>query len=237
LIKQSPAKWQQALSRSVYVMDWLVEHLATLHDLSTAPGKRAYSDALVEILRRVRDPVESDHYVGVVATKLGVSPDSLARKLKTVKDQPPAKRQRSPAAGAQSPTIRFSYIDTFLGLLLLYPDTRDAVGKLEGTTLPGVEQQTVLEALRQNPKLDAESLPQIENYVKIIMFRAEEFYGGSTSSARLADAMQTARRIARETKKRQTAELATRLRDAADSADAALFESLLEQTHRRLKDD
>lgn len=239
LIKQDPAKWSRALERSVYVLDWLIEHMATLHDLSTAPGKRSYSDALVEIIRRLGDPVELDHYVGVVADKLGVGRDSIARKVETARAKPEKTRNRLPTqtqdSNAQSP--KFTFIDTFLGLLLLYPETRPALTKLDSTVLLVPEQQTLLEALRQNPKLTEADLQQLENYVKIIMFRAEEFYGGSTSSARLADAMQTARRIASETKKQQTTELAARLRDAADTADHSSFESLLKQTHQRLKED
>lgn len=238
LIKKDPKLWQKALTDSTYVMDWLVEHMGTLHDLSTAPGKRAYSDALIEIMKRLKDPVETDHYLGVVAVKLGVSSDSLAAKLKSAKTKSSVPKKRAiKASSTDSQPPALTYIDTFLGLLMLYPDTRDALSKLSNVTLVIPEQQALLGALRDQPKLKASDLPELENYVKIIMFRAEEFYGGSTSSARLADAMQTARRIAHETKKQQTAELAARLRDAADTADDSSYDALLKQVHHRLKQD
>lgn len=240
LIKKDPALWTKAIGGSTYVVDWLVEHMATIHDLSTTPGKRAYSDALVEIIRRLADPVELDHYTGVVAEKLGVGKDSIARKVDSAKNAKtqPKRLPKAPVNTEQDGVVRYTFVDTFLGLLLRYPETRDAIAKLSPQLdLGSNERRAVLKALSQNRNLIEADLLEYENYVKIVMFRAEEFYGDSSNSARLADAMQTARRIASETKKLETAELAARMRDAADTADKTSFEELLQRAHRRLKEE
>jgi len=238
LIKQDPTKWAHALSSSVYVMDWLVEHMSQRLDLKSAPGKRAYADVLVEVIKGLKDSVEAEHYIRLVAKKLGVGAENIARKVAEAKAKPEPARLRKTAVPTDSESATtFNYIDTFLGLLLAYPDTRDALSKLVLVEFDRPEQKKVVKTLLGNRKATPADLPDIENYVKIIMFRAEEFYGGSSSSALLADAMETARRIASETKKKQTAELAVRLRQAADVADVNEHEELLKQVHQRLKEE
>jgi DNA primase len=237
LIKQDARLWTKALDESTYVMDWLVEYMTERFDITTAPGKKSYSDALVEVLKGLSDPVETEHYIRAVAKKIGVGAPTIARKVAEAKAKPIPNRTRKTPAEGEAPATAFTYVDTFLGLLLAYPDTRDALNKLALVELERPEQQQVLKTLLGNRKATLADLSEYENYVKIIMFRAEEFYGGSSSSARLADAMETARRIAQETKKKQTAELAAQLRLAADVADVNQHEELLKQAHQRLKEE
>ena len=78
---------------------------------------------------------------------------------------------------------------------------------------------------------------ETDEYAKIATFRAEDFYGQSSSSARIADAMEIARRIAEETKKKKTALLAKKMREAEDSADSSSTNKILKQVNQSLKED
>lgn len=237
LIKRDSSAWVKTIDKSTYVMDWLVEYMTKRHDINTAPGKRAYADALVEVIKGLNDPVEAEHYIRAVAKKLGIGAATIARKVAEAKTKTQSLKPRKSVTTESEPTAALTYIDTFLGLLLVYPDTRDALNKLALVEFERSEQNLVIKTLLGNRKATAADLPDIENYVKIISFRAEEFYGDSSSSARLADAMETARRIAHETKKKQTAQLAERIRAAADVADDDQHEELLKQVHQRLKEE
>ncbi|HEX9679157.1 MAG TPA: DNA primase [Candidatus Saccharimonadales bacterium] len=234
LISKDPAAWPKALEASVYVMDWLVDHYASVFDISTAQGKRLFSDKLIEIIRRVTDPVETEHYIQVVSAKINVPPDRIKEKIGRPAGNSPI-RKKSQQPSNESKTRTFNYIDTFIGLLVAYPETRDCLSKLSPHDFIFSEQQKIIAQLKSQPGIKENDLLEADEYVKIITFRAEDFYGSSSSSARLADAMETARRIAKETKKKQTAEIAHRMREALDSADEKSHQELLKIVSKSLK--
>ena len=66
-------------------LDWVVRAaprfdlvvLAGDHfDISSAVGKRGYTDRLVATIRRLGDSVEQDHYVKLLADKVGVGEEA-----------------------------------------------------------------------------------------------------------------------------------------------------------------
>lgn len=235
LIRKSPTKWKQAVTKSQYVIDWLVEHHASENNLDSAQGKRAYSDKLAEIIARVSDPVEAEHYAQIVADKTGVALGRVLEKVRDKKLQATPRRLKAKTSDVPSKLRTLNYIDTFVGMLVLYPETRDSLNKLSVDNFIYPQQKVVVKAIKDRPSLKEKDLPSNDEYVKIVTFRAEDYYGLSSSSARIADAMETARRLAEETKKKQTAELVRLMREAKDSADEDTHQKILKQVNQSLK--
>ena len=237
LIKKDPEKWQQSIDKAQYVMDWLVDYHAKRIDIKTAQGKKAYSDKLADLISRIGDPVEAEHYVKVTADKTGVSPERIMEKVESYKvaNKPKLKTRRQ--VDNEETTRTFDYTDTYIGLVVLYPETRDSLSKLEVNQFWHPEQRQVVQRLKDEPNLKEKDLRTQDEYVKIATFRAEDYYGQSSSSARIADAMEIARRIADETKKKKTAQLAKRMREAEDSADVSVQQKILKQVNQSLKED
>jgi len=236
LIRNSPLKWQKSVNEPVYVLDWLVKHHASQTDLDTAQGKRSYSDKLAEIIALVKDPVEVEHFAQVVAAKTGVGLGRVLEKIKAKAEQSPPKRLKVKQSGpVVSTTRRLDYVDTFIGLNVLYPETRDSLNRLSVDNFVYPEQKYIIGAIKTKPSIKEKDLPKYDEYVKIVTFRAEDYYGLSSSSARTADAMETARRIADETKKKQTAEMARLMREAKDSADEDTHQKILKRVNQSLK--
>lgn len=240
LIKRDKKIWLNAIANSVYVMDWLIEHFSDNYDLTTAQGKKGFSDKLIEVIVRIKDPVEIDHYASVISKKTGVSLERIRQKIaeaiiKINEKQTRKSRDKTNLERHYSISPTFNYVDTFIGLLVRYPETREALRKLSDLNLDKPYQQAVLNEIIQNPDIKEKDLLSDENYVKIITFRAEDYYGTSSSSARVADAMETARRVANEIKKNKTAILAQQLREAKDSADDKTHDILLRQVYDALK--
>ena len=81
LIRQDPAVWQSIINKPVYALDWLIEHYANELDLTSAVGKRKFSDIVLATVNQLSDPVEVDHYLNKIAKLTSVSVDALNQKL------------------------------------------------------------------------------------------------------------------------------------------------------------
>ncbi len=64
-----------------YIVDYLFDRFEKDFDVSSAVGKRGYTDRLAATLRRLGDPVEQDHYVKLLAEKTGTSEEAVRAKL------------------------------------------------------------------------------------------------------------------------------------------------------------
>ena len=80
LIQKDPALWQAAVKKSVPAVDWLLKKYEENVDLSSAPGKRKYSDVALKLLDYVRDEVERASYEEKVAKKLNIDVAILREK-------------------------------------------------------------------------------------------------------------------------------------------------------------
>lgn len=241
LALKNPKAWSQAVDGSQYILDWLVEHYAQAHNLDTAQGKRSYSDELARILASVKDPVEQGHYINLVAERIGVSAERVRTKVADEATNKPTKRLRpTKAPEKDKPEVQepdYGYADTFLGIMLEYPDTREALSKVEAGDFPGDYQSSLFAELWSKPNIELKDLKTDDNYVKIVTFRAEELYGSRSSSERIADAMELARRIAKETKKRRKDKLTSAIRMAEDAGDTQKASELLKQYQDLIKEE
>ena len=80
LIQKDPKLWQQAVTSSMPAVDWLLQTYEEDLDLTTAPGKRKYSDVALKLLSYVKDEVERATYEKKIAKKLGITVDILRDK-------------------------------------------------------------------------------------------------------------------------------------------------------------
>jgi DNA primase len=154
LIKQSKETWQEIIGQSQYALDWLMGRYGTLLDISTAKGKKEFTDIILPIVRALQDSVEQDHYLNELAGALGVSRGALDTKL--TKQRSPAQgnsrvqepqripaQWRSQSAAADpaaslsptvSPRVSIDYQKTqdhLVALLLLHPQLRTEVPAIQ----------------------------------------------------------------------------------------------------------
>jgi len=245
LIRKNPKLWQQAIDNSVYAMDWLVEHYAESFDISKAGGKRRYSDKLVELIAGLSDPVEVDHYLQQVAERIGVPEESIREKLQRYRRNKSKPRRRQPTvnkADSSGETLnKLNFYDDFLGLLLCYPDTREAQSRLKAKDFDLAYRQSIFKYIS---KLEDKPLPKhlpkgllgAQNYVRIIQFRAEEIYGDRSASERLVEVISLARRIAKENLKKTKQKLTVAIQDAEDEGDQKKAAKLLRDYQKLLKE-
>lgn len=80
LIKKDPELWKKAVSKSEPAMDWLLKKYEENVDLSSAIGKRKYSDVALRMLGYIKDEIERASYEEKIANKIGVEVKILREK-------------------------------------------------------------------------------------------------------------------------------------------------------------
>jgi len=173
LIKHDPKLWQKVIGEPQYALDWLMARYQKLLDLSSAQGKREYSDVLLPVVRGLADPVEQDHYLLAIADTIGVSREALDAKLQQTgsSETRPLKRPKvtpPPLDKKQVEDIKAQ--DNFLSLVLLQPKLRQFMQRLEPDMLFTEQAKQLFEFLATNPDFDGspESLKKLAQHTQVL---------------------------------------------------------------------
>lgn len=243
LIQKNPALWEQAINTPQYALDWLVERYSHVYDISTAHGKRAFSDVLLQTIVRLEDSVEQDHYLLKLAEMTEVSEAAMRSKLAQLKGEPgsgPLKRQKTHTVehvGADP----HMYEDQLLSLLVAYPISRRLLEtESQRLVFNTPERQRVYEYVEANPHVSLneiipEDLKDVEDYVKILLFKAEELYNSFDANERLRELKDLINKLTRKYQNQQKQDLTEAIRSAEAIGDEALVAELLDQFNGLLK--
>jgi DNA primase len=95
LIQKDVGLWQAVIRQPKSAVQWVIDFHASQVDLKTADGKKALTTAAGRIIRQLRDPVEAEHYINVLAELTDTSRDGLLRKITSGAASQPAPLKRS----------------------------------------------------------------------------------------------------------------------------------------------
>lgn len=87
LIKKSKAAWQEAVDKRINFMDYLLEINMVGQDLTNVDVKRSVTQKIIPWLAKLANPIEQDHYLKVLASKLNVSENSLREALSKIRSR------------------------------------------------------------------------------------------------------------------------------------------------------
>ncbi len=198
LIRKDPAKWQKAVENSKYAVDWLVERYAEQLDLKSAPGKKAFTDAILAVVRRLTDPVEQDHYLNELAEMTNSSLDAVRSKFSSEKAETISLRRPKvqPKQVEQSALEQQRLQDHLLSMNLMQPKLRSILSDCRPEFFDEGAPRALLEFLKAHPEFKGEpqaakELQQIADYVKILVLQFEELY----QDLSLEDLMEQARNL------------------------------------------
>jgi DNA primase len=185
LIQKDVKAWTSAIAGAVYATDWLIENYKSQLDLTSAAGKTAFTDALLPTIKRLRDPVEQEHYLKALAKETDSSLEALKAKMESKPLDLIATRLRKPKAS-------FGPVDTaifeqrrlqdhFLAMVLMQPKIRDLLKSCDEQYFTEDGPRELLNFLKDNPDFNgdpkiAAPLQKIGDYVKIVMLQFEEIY-------------------------------------------------------------
>ena len=230
LIRRDPDEWRSAVTKHSYALDWLMKRYKQLIDITSAPGKRQFTDILLPLVRRLHDSVEQDHYMNAIADSIDVSRSALAAKLHEIPEGKVIhKPQRKAPVLSSAEKIEYDKLqDHLLALACMEPNLRSRLSLVTPEMLLKPEARQLLSLLRANPQMKAESDPllnPVAEYVKILGLEYEELYQNVERTELEYEVARLQTRLVEAYVKQQKQKLAANL----EMADEALTASLLEQ--------
>lgn len=197
-----PKAWQKAIDSAVYAPDWLIEQYKNQLDLSSASGKRVFTDTIMNTLRRLNDPVEQEHYLKKIAKLTETSFEAVKAKFTNQPINLPTLRRAKPQAEDQNQNqVEYQRLqDHFLAMVLMQPKIRSLLKSSQPKFFSEGPARSLLEFLIKNPQFDgsakeADKLRAIADYVKIITLQFEELYSGLSVNDLEDQASQLKRRL------------------------------------------
>jgi DNA primase len=186
LIKQDAAIWQRIIEQPKYALDWLIDRYTKQLDITSAQGKKQFSDVLLPVVRQLQDSVEQDHYLVSIAKMIGVSRDALEQKAVGFAERAKTAKKSTHAVAPIDPlTAELAKSQQhFLALMLVQPHLRDFWHNLQPHMLEGDEAVKLFTFLQANPTFvikDIQSYPDLQvlsEYCKILVLEYEELYQG-----------------------------------------------------------
>jgi DNA primase len=198
LVRKDVKLWEKAIKQARYAPDWLIDRYKDEVDLSSAAGKKAFTDALLTTIRRLRDPIEQEHYLKEIAKLTDTSLGAVQAKFS---DEPAArvvlKRPKTADTPLDKAQIEYQRLqDHLLSMLLIQPQLRELIKDCRAEFFTDGPQREMLRFLKDNPDFNgdpkiAEQLQPISDYVKILSLQFEELY----SNLPLADLKEQAAQL------------------------------------------
>lgn len=180
LIQRDVALWHQAIDAAEPAVDWILNQYKKREDITTAAGKRAFTTAGLSVVGGLSDPVERDHYEQKIAKMVGSSLDAVRAKLSAVSEKKvPTELKQIVQHEPLTPT--YDHIDTALGLALMLPRSYDIFAAMPSALFTQDARQAVVRYVAAQGRTRVVDTPKelqnFDDYVKIIILRAEKRYG------------------------------------------------------------
>lgn len=240
LIQQDPNLWRQSIDAAQPVVDWVLGQYKAREDITTAAGKRRFTDAALTVVRSLRDAVERDHYLQMISEYTGASLDALVSKLNDTA-APEEKRLKPVAKTSSKPTADEAlYQDTIMAIALIDPAVHELLSEVTADMFAGDERQKLAQYFITHPgKIFTETpkeLQSIDTYVKIVLLKADERYATWSDKDRYYETATLIRRIITEHKKQQKEQFDRQLRDAEEEGDEVKVAAIREQLSKLIKE-
>lgn len=223
LVRKDVKLWKKAIDLAQYAPDWLIDRYKDEVDLSTAAGKKAFTDALLTTIRRLRDSIEQEHYLKEIAKLADTSLEAVRAKFSdTTSAQTILKRPKAANTPLDKAQVEYQRLqDHLLSMLLLQPPLRDLVKNCRAEFFSEGPQREMLKFLKDNPDFDgdpkiAEQLQPISEYVKILSLQFEELYSNLPLADLREQAAQLKHRLIDRYVKIQKHKLALAMQSAKD---------------------
>ena len=239
LIQQDVALWRQAIDARQPAVDWVLDQYRARVDITTASGKRAFTNAGLAIVRSLHDAVERDHYERKIAEMTGTSLSAVQAKSHDTKQATPQLRPIKQASAVDL-TPDYSIEDSLLALTAIDVPSQELLTHLQFDLLHGEERQALaryLAAHRGQVLVDTpDDLQKYDTYVKIVLLRADTRYAEWDGNDRYFETARLLRQIEHEDKKQTRDILITELRNAEEADDETKADDLRRQLNLLIKE-
>lgn len=241
LIQHDPDLWREAIKNAKPVVDWVLSEYEKRYDVSTAEGKRHYSSAGLNIIGKLRDPIEAEHYMKIIAGKTGVSLDAVKSKLSSY-DQPDDQALKKvnierPKATSNERKNQ----DKLLAIAVMDPKVRGLLIEMSSDDFEADQQKVLLQYLKTMPDIDLsgdipDSLQELDTYVKVLLLRADERYKQWGEIDRYDETAKLVRLVKNQTREYKKRQLNEALKQAEVAGDKMTKEKLVKELNEIIKE-
>lgn len=232
LIKKDPKLWVDAIAKPQPAVDWLIELYKKQLDVSTATGKKQFTDIVLGVVRQLPDKVEQDHYLNVIAIDLGVSKEALYSKLAIDSF---TKRSLKKRTNTNTVMDEKSVIDQrknqnqLLAITLMEPAFRKCLSIIKTSMLVDDDAKHVLDFLNRYPDFkggvsELEELRKSIDYVKMLALQYETLYQKLDKLELFYEAERLQVRLVEQYVKMQKSLLVSAMHNADESETTRLLE-------------
>lgn len=173
LIQISLDLWKSSIQNPQPAVEWVLDQYQKRLDISSAAGKKQFSNIALKLVEKLGDPVEKEFYLNEISRRLGTSKEALlAKTAETSTYQKPKRRIKAEKLEAQKD--EFLYEDDLLALAIMNEKLAKRLEALPEKPLHGENRNQIFEILQKGNR---EELKNFENYVKILLLKADERLG------------------------------------------------------------
>lgn len=246
LLQKDPAMWQSAINASQPVVDWVIARYAQREDVSTASGKAAFTTAALGVIRELKDPVEQDHYISVVAQISSTSKEALVRKLSSVherlKELRVVKANNSSISASDTKLIPDKNQDSILAAAINDTSLHVLFADIDPSIFSGTERQAVATYIATHKGKVLTSIPkqlqEYEKYVTMLLLHPDVENVAWSQENRFATASEVLQSIHANYQKKYTKEeLLRKEREARSAGDIAAADDILRELSTLIKGD
>lgn len=180
LIQKDIELWRKSIANPQPAMEWVFDQYQKRLDISTAKGKKDFSTIALKLVENLNDPVEKDFYINEISKRISVSKATLLNKIGEEKKPEKTKKRVKIEKTDKKFVDDFLYEDDLLALAIKEPRLAKMLSDLKGNSLHGEQRNKILEILKSE---DMELLKSFDEYVKILLLKADERLGNIKESA------------------------------------------------------
>ena len=239
LIKKDPDLWRQAIDSAEPAVDWVIKQYSMREDLSSAAGKRRFYTAALDLVRTIKDSVEQEHNISIIAKISGSSTEVLKEKLVSKNTDPEqvVKKVAQPHEFIQDVN---SYQDNLLSVALTDEATHDLFRSVDPLYFVGEHRQAIVSYVIKNSGKSIKETPlelqKYDTYVKILLLKADARYADWNANDRYFETARLLRQVANENKKKQKEILTDQLRDAETMGDDSRANEIRAELNQLIKE-
>jgi DNA primase len=238
LIKQDESAWQRAIDEAEPAVDWILDQYQKRVDVKTATGKRSFTTAALAIIRTLDDPVERDHYEQKLARLVGSSLSVIQQKVSA---QPFEKKElKEVKSNGTEDATRYIHQDNALAVAAIDGPSQELFQQINIDILDGEERKSLARYFAAHPGRTLsdtpEDLQKYDEYVKLILLRAEARYAEWDEQSRFYETARLIRQVENEYKKQKRDQLILELRDAELAHDETRADELRRELNNLIKE-
>ncbi len=180
LIQKDLELWKDSISKPQPAIEWIFDQYEKRLNITTAVGKKEFSTIALKLVENLNDPVEKDFYIEQISKRIGVSKTTLLGKFDE-KPRPVKPKRRIKIEKTDEKFVdEYIYEDDLLALAIKEQKFAEMLSELQDDILHDKQRNQILQIFKSN---DLDLLKNFDDYVKILLLKADERLGNIKGSA------------------------------------------------------